>query len=311
MHAITGVGATGKVVRCRHRADDGQSVHLREGVVTLVFGRNGHDGAGAVVAEHVVGHVDRYGFVVKRVDHVRAREGTALVEAGTRVRGRRALKLTRLRGAANQFLNDRALLIGREISQQWVLGGNDGVGHAKARVGARRKDPQLLRGVVLEGQRELDALRAPNPVALHRFNALGPFQRVDVVQQFFGVGSDLEEPLLEVLALNEVARSVTGAVGIDLLVGQYGGTPRAPVHGRFSSIGQTGLQEPQENRLCPLHVTRVVTKDFTTPVVDGTQTSNRVLQLPHAGVGKEAWVAAGLNGGIFRRQAKGVEAKRG
>jgi hypothetical protein len=59
--------------------DDGQ-VELRgELEVARVVARHGHDGAGAVADEHVVGNPDGYLFPVDRVDSVTAGEDAGLL----------------------------------------------------------------------------------------------------------------------------------------------------------------------------------------------------------------------------------------
>ncbi len=75
--ARPGVRAAGTSVRAAplipalgwlDRAHDGQVVGLGEVPVAGIFGRDSHDGAGAVAHEHVVGHVDGHGLAVERVD---------------------------------------------------------------------------------------------------------------------------------------------------------------------------------------------------------------------------------------------------
>ena len=58
---------------------DGQVVALREGVVPLVVGRDGHDRARPVLHQHVVGDPDRPPRVVDRVADEAAREDAGLL----------------------------------------------------------------------------------------------------------------------------------------------------------------------------------------------------------------------------------------
>ena len=292
-------------------AHDSQAVDLGEGEVALVLRGDGHDGPGAVGAQHVVGHVDRHFLVVEGVDHVGAGEGPALVEPGAGVGGRGALEFALLAGARDQALHGLRLGLGGELGEQRVLGRDHRVGDAESRVGAGGEDPEGAARVARQGQVKLDALAAADPVALHRLDPLGPLEGVDVVEELLGVVGDLEEPLLQVAPLHQVARPVAGAVRVDLLVGQDRRAPGAPVDRRLGAVGQTGLEELEEDGLGPLHVARVVAEDLTAPVVDGAEAAHRVLELGHARVGEEARVAAGLDGGVLRRQTEGVEAEGG
>jgi hypothetical protein len=58
--------------------DDGEAEALGELPVALVVGGDGHDGAGAVVDQDVVGDPDGDGGAVDRVDRIRAREDSGL-----------------------------------------------------------------------------------------------------------------------------------------------------------------------------------------------------------------------------------------
>src|ERR1039458_9241770 len=80
VNAVAAVGATLKAVRWLRGSHDGQSVHGGERKVALVLARYGHDCAGPVGAEHVVGHVDRHLFTVKRIDHKTASEYSPLLD---------------------------------------------------------------------------------------------------------------------------------------------------------------------------------------------------------------------------------------
>jgi hypothetical protein len=71
------------------------------------------------------------------------------------------------------------------------------------------------------GERDLGALGAADPVALHRLDVRGPADVLEIVQQAVGVVGDAEEPLLELARLDEVAAALAAAVD-DLLVGQHG-----------------------------------------------------------------------------------------
>ena len=73
---------------------------------------------------------------------------------------------------------------------------------------------------------ELDprALGAADPVALHRLDVSRPVDLVEALDQPVGVVGDLEEPLLELAALDDGAAALAAAVD-DLLVGEHGLRP--------------------------------------------------------------------------------------
>jgi len=295
----------GRLDGAHHR----QAMDAREGEVALVLGRHRHDGPRAVGAEHVVGHVDRDGLAGEGVGDETAGEGAALLQAGAGVGGRGALELAGLTGALHETLDRGALVVGDQIAQHRMLGGDHRVGDAETGVGSRGEDAQDVTGVDRQGQVELDTLAAPDPVTLHGLHPFGPLEGVDVIEEFFGVVGDLEEPLLEVSPLHQVARAVTGTVGVDLFIRQHRMTAGAPVDRCLSAIGQTGLEERQEDRLCPLDVGGVVRVDLATPVEDGAEAHHRGLELGHSLFGEQARVRARLDGRVLRRQPERVESE--
>ena len=176
--------------------------------------------------------------------------------------------------------------------------------------GQRGEDAHGETGTALDGEVELGPLGAPDPVALHDLGPLGPLEVVDGLEQLVGVPGDAEEPLLEVALRDEVAGALAGAVGKDLLVGQDGLAPRAPVHGGRGPVGQAGVPEPEEDQLRPLDVLGVMAADLAPPVVDGAEAGQRRGQLGDPGVREDPRVRAGLDGGVLGRQAERVEAER-
>ena len=67
--------------------------------------------------------------------------------------------------------------------------------------------------MTFDGQVELHAFGTPDPVALHDLDPFGPLQVVERVEELVGIRRDAEEPLLEVAFVDEVARTLAGAVG--------------------------------------------------------------------------------------------------
>ena len=74
---------------------------------------------------------------------------------------------------------------------------------------------------LLAAEDHLRALGAADPVPLHRHDVRRPLDRLHVVEQAVGVVGDLEEPLLELLDLDQVAAALAAAVD-HLLVREHG-----------------------------------------------------------------------------------------
>ncbi len=118
-----------------------------------------------------------------------------------------------------------------------VLGRHHEEGRAEQRVGAGGEDG-VVDAELLAAEGHLGALAAPDPVALHRLDVLGPVDRVEVAQQPLGVVGDAQEPLLELADLDERAAALAVAVGVDLLVGEHGLVFGAPLDGRLLAVGE-------------------------------------------------------------------------
>ena len=180
--------------------------------------------------------------------------------------------------------------VGDELGDERVLGREHRVGHAEARVRARREDFDLEVRPALDRHAELGTIGATDPVALHRLHALGPVEAVEGVEQLVGVLGDAEEPLLEVAALHDVTGPLAGAVGEDLLVGQHRVASGAPVDRRLCPVGEAGAEQLEEDDLVPLHVVGVVAAQLASPVVDRAQALHRRLELGDARLGVDARV---------------------
>ena len=152
----------------------------------------------------------------------------------------------------------------RRAADVGVLGRHDEERRAEERVGPRRED-RVVDAELLAAEHDLGALRAADPVALHRLDVLGPLDRVEVVEQAVGVVGDAEEPLLELARLDHVAAALAAAVD-DLLVGEHGLVVRAPLDRGLLAVGQAVLEELQEDPLRPAVVARLVGAELARPV---------------------------------------------
>ena len=158
-------------------------------------------------------------------------------------------------------------------------------------------------------ERDLSAHRAPDPVALHRLDVLGPVDRVQVGEQAVGVVGDAEEPLLELAQLDLVAAALAAAVD-HLLVGQHRLVERAPLDRGLLAVGQAPLEELEEDPLGPAVVAGLVRAELAGPV---DRDAPAVKPVPVGGdrlVGGHAGVHPGLDGVVLRRQPERVVAHR-
>ena len=316
MGAVTGVGLAVPALRPRHRLDDRQVEDPGEVPVALVLTGHGHDRAGAVGAQHVVGQEDRHRPTGERVAGERARRATAL---GQLALGRQAVDLGGRTGDLDEALDVATVLVGDDARHQRVLGCEHAERHAVAGVGTGSEDLERDRLAVVEHgralrvddlHRELGAFGPADPVALLGDDPLGPVDDVEVVEQLLGVVGDAEVPLLEVALLDQGTGALGGAVGQHLLVGEHGLVDRVPVDRRGLAVGQAGLQETQEDPLRPADVVRVVALDLSPPVVHAADPGDRAAQHLDALVGEPAGVATGLDRRVLRGQAEAVETHR-
>jgi hypothetical protein len=153
----------------------------------------------------------------------------------------------------------------REPGDQRVLGRQYKEGRAEERVRPGGEDRQVD-VELFDPEDHLGALRAPDPVPLHRQDALGPrFEQLHLLEQPVGVGSDTEEPLLEPTGLHEVSAPLAAPVD-HLLVGEHGLVVRAPVDRRLLAVGEPRLEELEEEPLRPAVVLGLVRRQHALPV---------------------------------------------
>ena len=208
-----------------HDDADRQPERAGEVQVALVVRGHGHDRAGAVVGQHVVGRPDRDPLAVDRVDRVPAQEHAGLLAVGRpaarcrsacapgsgRRPARRAARARTARRPARESAATTKNVAPYSVSGRVV---NTVTGSARPSIAKLTSAPSL------------------RPIQLRCISrtALGPlaFQRRHVVQQPVGVLSDLEVPLGQRPPDDLGAAALAVAVD-DLLVGQHGLVVRAPV----------------------------------------------------------------------------------
>ena len=278
---------------------DLEAVALRERVVALVVCGHGHDCAGAVLHQHVVGDPDRDPLAVDGVDRVLAREDTVLL-----------LPLPLDGGAASRVTHVLPYLLGiGEGCDERVLRREHEEGGSEERVGPGREDGQIL-ARPLDGEDDARALGAADPVALHRQHPLRPLlEQLHLVEQGVGVVGDLEEPLRQALRLDLRAAALAAAVD-HLLIGEHRLVDRAPIDQRLLAVGETALVEAQEEPLRPAVVLRLVRRDLAIPVDRPAHAAHLVADRGDVPLGHLARVATLLDCGVLRVQAERVVAHR-
>ncbi len=283
---------------------DRQRILAGELVVALVVAGYRHDRAGAVGGQHEVGHPDRQLLAGQRVN------GTGAGGHAQFFHGRQ-LGLGHLAAAdLLDKLRQRRVGLGG-LPGDRVLRGDRHVGGAHQGIGAGGVH---LQGVLAAGQGSGQAkahghaLGAAYPVALHGAHLLGPvLQLVYVGQQFLGVGGDAEEPLVYLAPLHRVVAAPAAAVH-HLLVGQHRLVGFAPVDLGLFLVGQALLEQAGEEPLLPAVVAGIAGGDFPVPVVGEAQLAQlfaHVVDILRGPLGGRHIV---LDGGVLRRQAKGIPA---
>ena len=279
-------------------------MRAREREVALIVAGHRHDRAGPVLHQHVGGHEARHLLAVHRIHGVHT-ERDALPGVGfLAVVERRVADLLdqRLHGAPcaaefGQLLHERVL--DREHEER----------HAPERVRTRGEDPDLVAGLV-DRERDVRALAAPDPVALHREHALRPFdERVHVVEQALRVVGDLEEPLRQVAALDHRAAALTRTLD-HLLVRQHGLVLGAPVDGGVLAVRQAALEEPQEQPLRPAVVLGIAGAHEPRPVERHPHPLERGHPMFDVRVRPLLGMDPALDRGVLRVQTEGIEADR-
>ena len=314
MEGIDGL-ATGlngsAVVIVQDDRDDREVVLAGKLKVALVAAGNGHDGAGAVIGNDIVGNPHGNLLAVDGVNHVAARKGTVLLEGalGT-LDGRDMLGV--LDDLGHGLLVLRAL---DELVQTSVLGSQDKEGDAKERVGTCGEDGDLalvaLDGIavgITQGKVDLGALGAADPVGLHLLNALGPAgELLQIVEQLLGVLGNLVVPLLKVALLGLGAAAPALALG-NLLVGQNGLAVGAPVDRVLLAVDQALFPHLLKDPLAPAVVVGAAGLDHAIQIVGEAHALHRGERLVHVLIRPGGSLRVVLDGGVLGGQAKGIEA---
>ena len=181
---------------------------------------------------------------------------------------------------------------------------------AEERVRTRREDRQLL-PAPLDAEDDASALRAADPVALHREDAVRPvLEQRHLVEQLIGVVGDPEEPLRQVLRLDLVAAALAAAVD-HLLVREHGLVVRAPLDRSLLAVGEARARR-SAGRATASSGSRPGSCVEISRAQSIAQPMRCICSRMRGDVplGDRARVAALLDGGVLGRQAERVVAHR-
>ena len=297
-HGFFRVGCSGKY----HYADL-QFVFLREFVVALVMRGYGHNRAGAVIHEDVICNPDGYLFAVIRINRAASGIDTVFVD------GADVTNFFRLTLFSDQLVDLPAQIgVARgQVRHDGMLGRKLYRSRAIDRVHAGGENADIRTGATLELESHQRAFTAANPVTLHEAHFFRPvLELVQIAEQFLGVFSDSQEPLLEFALLDKRIFVPPATAVDDLLIGQHGRALRTPVDLALLAIGQSALVELEEEPLVPAVVLRQTGRDLTRPVVGEPKALHLRLHIVDIVQGPLARRHVVRNGRVFRRQTERI-----
>ena len=306
-HALlhVGIGRLLHVLAARNDLDDRQAELLGEIPVARIVRRNGHDRTRAVGRQHIVGDEHRDLAAVNRIDGLDALELHAsliLAQLG-------ALKIALARGGL--AIGHNLVPVGDarlELIDGRMLRRDDHIGRAEERIRARGIHAELLVGI-LDGEIDLRALAAADPVALLHLHLVDEIHIVEAVEQLLRVSGDLEHPLA-LDAADDLRAAALALARHNLFVGQAALAARAPVDRHFGLIGQPLLIELQEDPLRPLEVVRVGGVDLARPVEGEADALELLAEVIDVLLRHPGGVDVVLDGIVLGRQAESVPADR-
>ena len=293
--------------RANHRRV-AEPVFVGEFEVALIVRRAAENGAGAVVHQNKVRHIDRQLPVrIERMQRADAGiEAELLGGVDIGLRGAAMPALVDEGGELRIFLRRRGgkRMIGRHRHE---LG-------AKQRIRPRGENLQLAfairRRLRIERETDQQAFRAADPILLHQPDFFRPaVERVERVKELLRIVGDLQEPLRQLALLDNGAGAPAAPVD-HLLVGEHGLIDRIPIHLRLPPLDQIGGEKIEKHLLLVLVIGRIAGRDLAAPV---ERQAHRLELRLHGGdvfVGPNLRMDLALHGGVFGRHAEGVPAHR-
>ena len=284
---------------------DRQFEFLCEFPVAFVMRRDSHDRTGAVAHEYVVGGPDRNGPAGRRIDGAQ----TFQLDAGLLLRQFRTLKVGFLGCGFAVGVNFRKIFDAvRVFVDERMLRRDDHIGGAEDGIRPRGIDAELIIGV-LNGEIHFRTGRAADPVLLRDFDAFDVVHAVQSVDQLVGIGRDLQHPL-GLHPADDFAAAALASAADDFFVRKTDLAGGAPVDGHLRLVGETCLEELQEDPLGPVIVFRISCIDLAVPVEGIAEAVQLLLEAGNVPLGHDARVDMVFDRVVFRGQAERVPAHR-
>src|SRR5207247_1467694 len=125
-------------------------------------------------------------------------------------------------------------------------------------------------------------------------------------QQLLRILCDSQEPLLEFALLDNSVFVTPATAGNYLLICQYGGALRTPVHFALLTVGKSALVKLQKEPLIPPVVFRQASCNFARPVVGETQALHLRLHVRNVAKCPLAWRSLVRDSGVLRGQSERI-----
>src|SRR3989344_3760989 len=187
-----------------------------------------------------------------------------------------------------------------------MLGSEDDIGRAIERIRPSREDRYTLVLSPRHLKPDFCSFRLPYPCPLRLFYLFAPRKPFQILEEAFGVLSNLEEPLRETFLFDRRAAALAGAFD-DLFVREHGLIFRTPFHRGLFAVCEPVLKELQEEPFGPLIVGRFAGDDFLAPIKGRAHAFQLGAHTFHVRVGPRLRVCAVLYRRVLGGKAEGVE----
>ena len=283
--------------------NDGQSELERKGKIPLIMSGNGHDGAGPVRHQDVIGNPNRHLLPVDRIDGVTAREHTRLLALGGQTINFRSP--SRL---APVFGNGVPLFFVRQLIDERMLGSQHHEGGSPQGVGACGEHGDRIAG--FGGKHDFGSFGTADPVFLHLDDVVGPLlQLAEIVEQSLREVGDLKEPLLQIPRLGRCAAAFALTTH-HLFVGQHGVTSGTIIDCCFLLVSQAVLVQLNEQPLRPLVIIGQARGDFAIPIELDAPGTKLLFRSSDVLLGEGPRMRLVLNGCVLGGKAESIPAHR-